>query len=412
MTRIAVISDLHIGSSARAKDFSLDEHENAVIDDYIGIFRHAFENDNHRCDALLVAGDITNRARADEFALAATRIKDIAEILGVPENMIFFTPGNHDSNWALGETREQQGVKCPDKIRLARYELLNSEPFFKSRMDAGHTGSFDEPPFSILWTTDNLAVLSYNSSAEDSLKEKLHNGKINHHIIEELRKLLDKHSSRIKDKIKVLLVHHHPINYVDRTFPKADHSIMENGDGLLELAAEFCFDFIVHGHKHVPRYKHIITEAQYPINVLCSGSFSSRMDDRYFHGLGNSFHVIEIDGTCSSSMVPQGRILNWSHFASHGWIPNNPLRESIPHQENFGSSLNRNVIKHRLESIIKDELDNKGFLEWPEVERIEPKITYCSTTVLSLVLEELSGSIGFTIHRNQHVILIKNREAL
>ncbi|MCG7642123.1 metallophosphoesterase [Alteromonas sp. MmMcT2-2] len=96
--KLAVISDLHVGDYARAKDFNPSEGEHSVIDCFMDSFKSKFGKCDYKCDYLFVAGDITNRANKTEFDLATVRILEIAETLTVPESNIFIVPGNHDSN--------------------------------------------------------------------------------------------------------------------------------------------------------------------------------------------------------------------------------------------------------------------------------------------------------------------------
>ena len=73
--KIAVISDLHVGEYARAKDFTPIDSEHSVIPDFLTPFKHCFQKAEYECDILLVAGDITNRANNAEFDLASLRKK-------------------------------------------------------------------------------------------------------------------------------------------------------------------------------------------------------------------------------------------------------------------------------------------------------------------------------------------------
>src|SRR4051794_38782117 len=98
--RIAIISDIHIGPAARAKDLApspgADDRRDAQ-------FLHRFEsfvrNEGLSADLLIVAGDITSEAKHSEFMHASTIVLKVAEWLGVERDKIFFVPGNHDVNW-------------------------------------------------------------------------------------------------------------------------------------------------------------------------------------------------------------------------------------------------------------------------------------------------------------------------
>lgn len=405
--KIAVISDLHIGTTARGADFSTTPTEDNVIPCFMESFKNYFHDPCYHCDALIVAGDITNRANDDEFELAATRIKEIADTLKVNHDSIYFTPGNHDSNWELNKAKKQSGVKDPEKLRSARYELFNDNEFIKNRMSESTFGSFVVSPYFVLWESDKLIVLSYNSSANDDEECGTHHGEIKPEDLVKIKNELEKYKRNFEGKVKVLVCHHHPINYVEKTFYAPDFSIMANAQGLIDLAGEYCFDFIVHGHKHIPRYQHMVSNALHPINILCAGSFVARLDDRWFDGVGNSFHIIEIDQICENKAIPQGRIRSWSHFVSHGWIENIEGRDHVPHESDFGSSYTRQELSRKLKLIINSLFINKEFILWQEVEKEEPNIKYCSSSVLSLVLKDIKDEVGFTIYREPELGLLK-----
>ncbi|MDX7527521.1 hypothetical protein, partial [Enterobacter hormaechei] len=74
---------------------------------------------------------------------------------------------------------------------------------------------------------------------------------------------------------------------------------------------------------------------QHPINILCAGSFSARLDDRWFQGVPNTIHQIEIDKICDVNKTPLGKVVSWSHNTGHGWTKDESIN-GIPHKEFFG----------------------------------------------------------------------------
>ncbi|HAS0799411.1 TPA: metallophosphoesterase, partial [Enterobacter hormaechei subsp. xiangfangensis] len=98
--KILVISDLHVGTTARARDFCTEvSGASAITENFIEEFHDLVKCENITATHLLIAGDITNRAESYEFEIAAERINDIKNILKIDERNIFFVPGNHDGNW-------------------------------------------------------------------------------------------------------------------------------------------------------------------------------------------------------------------------------------------------------------------------------------------------------------------------
>lgn len=107
--KILVISDLHIGQSARGDDFCTEEITSGINStNYVDDFRIFVSENNIEATHLLIAGDISNKADYNEFDLAAERIKDIIKILNISESNIYFVPGNHDSNWESEKMLEKK----------------------------------------------------------------------------------------------------------------------------------------------------------------------------------------------------------------------------------------------------------------------------------------------------------------
>ena len=104
MTRIALISDLHVGSS-RAGDLNPIETGSELTGRYLEEFGDLAQilTNQSPVDHLMVTGDITNRATKEEVAHSALVISNIADALQVPEENVFWVPGNHDRCWSLIE---------------------------------------------------------------------------------------------------------------------------------------------------------------------------------------------------------------------------------------------------------------------------------------------------------------------
>ncbi|MBC6986177.1 metallophosphoesterase family protein [Alteromonas sp. BZK5] len=406
--KLAVISDLHVGDYARAKDFNPSEGEHSVIDCFMDSFKSKFGKCDYKCDYLFVAGDITNRANKTEFDLATVRILEIAETLTVPESNIFIVPGNHDSNWSLGAADAENGVTNKQDIRDSRYKYFNSNELIKNMLSRAKFGSFHESPYFVFWETEDIAILAFNSSANDNDEVAIHHGEVTSQLVQSVRVELDQVVDLHEKKLKVVLFHHHPLNYEEKTYVQTDHSIMSNAEALLDLASEYCFDFVIHGHKHIPRYNHFVKNGLHPLNILCSGSFVARLDDRWFDDVGNSFHIIEINQHCLTHRIPQGRIWSWSHFVQHGWIENNQARDSIPFESKFGSGYSRTVLETKLEKLIKQEFTKSSYVKWSDLEERDSELSFCSSQILTLILQRLKSKIGFSIYSDPEIILLKD----
>lgn len=144
--KIAVISDLHVGSGAKGKDFCLEDSAGAGVDDYLEQFRRFSSRQNLSADYLLVPGDISNSGDRAEFELASTRITQIAEMLNVARNKILFCPGNHDLDWktisAMRELDHPESVVAKSKY----LNFLTPGLIFEQNIKKG-SGAFDDSPY-------------------------------------------------------------------------------------------------------------------------------------------------------------------------------------------------------------------------------------------------------------------------
>ncbi|WP_299143278.1 metallophosphoesterase [uncultured Vibrio sp.] len=412
--KFVVISDLHTGTATIAQDFCVGDSTSAVKKGYMDDLRKLVEREDLEADYLIVTGDITNRSMYDEFELAAKRIKECAETFNIEESNIFFVPGNHDSNWKDEEASRKNNE--PDSLVIAsKYKFISSHPFFKSILKNSREGCFYNEPYFAFWSDDKVNVIGVNSSVFDSYDKMPHHGSIRREDVQSLKKLLEEQEIEHSSKINILLIHHHPIQHPDLPFEDADLSILQNSAQLMELMTEYNFNFVIHGHKHIPRIEQHMDRYQHPVNVICAGSFSAYLDERWFQGVPNSLHIVEIDSICHKHNVPQGKVRSWYHYSGHGWIVDEPVN-SIPHIEYFGNYLTKSQLKDELKSIIENEINSKGSISWEEICKKNIALSFTPRKLLTQVINGLSESLNFKIYSSEGVddlfLLIKNQRSV
>lgn len=238
MPKILHLSDLHFG----AHDPIIVEALEARID-------------REQADLVVVSGDFTQRAKADEFQEACeflTRVRDAGhDVLAVP--------GNHD-------------VPLYDVLRrflspLTRYRKYIDEeicPFIQ---------------------IDGAAVLGINTARSFTFK----NGHVSHEqmkFIEETFAETDPHQPRI-------LVTHHPLFALPvGEGPKLSH-LMDDQDDALEAIADAGVDLLLAGHNHrasTDDATKLVKGAGKALVVQAGTATSVRV-----RGTAQSFNRIEID---------------------------------------------------------------------------------------------------------------------
>ena len=391
---VAVISDLHVGSGSRATDFSLPGSSVSSIDNYLDRYKSFVSSNNIKANYLLVPGDITNRAGVLEFELASRRIVEIAECLGVPESKILFCPGNHDIDWETIKALSVLGHPEDQIIKSKYFNFHSAGNIFIKNIGAA-TGRFDVAPYLVDWEFDDLVVFSLNTAVFDDPDRKPHCGEVRPEQIDAIDKIL---SARLNpDKLKIFMFHHHPIQYLDSTFNIPDFSIMSNAAGLLNLLAKHQFDFVVHGHKHIPRFNMEIKNAGHPLSILCAGSFCAFLDNRYFDSVGNNFHLVEFHDRCGSSNYARGVVKTWTFFQGKGWTPSLPS-PGIESQQYFGAFQPRPVLVETLRVRLEEHFKIAQYLKWDEFVLRNPDLRYYTNDALRQAIEDVSGILGITPH--------------
>ncbi|MDG9957081.1 metallophosphoesterase family protein [Citrobacter portucalensis] len=405
--KILVISDLHVGTTARAKDFCTEvSGASAITENFIDEFRDLVKLEGITATHLLIAGDITNRAEMYEFEVAAQRIKDIIKILDIDVNNVFFVPGNHDGNWQQEKAASERN-SSKDKVILEKYTHIRNNDFFSTLLNNTRLSSYYSDPFSTIWEHDDLIVVGINSSALDSYDKDIKFGEVDLKCLATLQSSLDELKEKEERKFKILLTHHHPKNYTDTTFPEPDLSQMKNAEDFMRFASQNEFDFIVHGHKHIPRYNFQMDSDGFFVNILSAGSFAAQLKD-WHNGVANFFHLIDHHDFCPENNFSRGKVISWSYFTNHKWTRSIYDRDRISHEEYYGYMVSRNQLKNKLRNIINRCREQNNYARWQDLIKVEPKLTYCNKQLLSHAIDDLSDELKYEVmpSKNDSFVLL------
>jgi len=215
------------------------------------------ELDSGDFDLFIHSGDVTNRAKREQFEEAA----DLLSAVDVPAVII---PGNHD--------KRSGGL-----------------PLFKQ--------SFG-PPKGVRELNDTLVVF-LDSGVNDQ-----DDGRVGQVQFEMLKENLSRHED-ISTKIVVL--HHHtvPIPWTGK-----ERNVLSNAGDLLELFLRSDVDLVLSGHKHFPN--------SYKIEGTVFVNAGTVSDKKTRYGDTNSYNVIEIDENRSRIKIKRenGRVKEESYKRS------------------------------------------------------------------------------------------------
>lgn len=393
--KILVISDLHVGDGAICVDLSTGPSQNAVKQNFLNELRELAQQESICADFLLVTGDITNRAKPEEFKLAACKIREIASFFGINEtNKILYVPGNHDSNW--DEEEKILAAENPN-IQFAiqeKYKFIRGESFLSNILDRASYGCFYKEPYFAIWEYDEVNIIGINTSVFDHYNKKPHHGVMRQCDIIALDRKLSELDIRHSSKINIVMLHHHPIQQPDISLDIPDHSILQNSNILMNTLFKNNINFVVHGHKHVPSLCNFSNDYYHPITILCSGSFSARLDDRYFQGVPNMIHLIEIEDKCVLNKTIKGSVKSWEHNTGHGWKRDSSIN-GIGYVEFFGNTMSPVEIRNKFKEEISGFFEKQEHVCWSDLVKQDKNIQYIPRKLLDLILKELEEELCF-----------------
>lgn len=386
------MSDLHVGLSARSSDMCPDTHEGAVDDDYRIRFRDFVRSNELEADLLIATGDITDRARPDEMALATEVLAEFAEELTGDPTRIVSIPGNHDVDWMplQGDSDDRTGFRKDQRFAPAR----NSGWVLRNSQDRG-TGDLFAGDFFCSWTIDGALIVGMNSASHDGPDvEWFHHGLAPQDSVEQLDRFLS--SLEIDEsELRIFLVHHHPIQYSSLIPDLPDPSILVNSENLLEVVARHRFDVVAHGHRHEPKFRTQQVDDGHHLAVLGCGSFSAMLGNEYAGCLANQFHLMSVDGREEGRVY--GLLRNWAFAKNTGWRPSSQT-DGIEHEIGFGADSDTESLRREIGAFVGAEIARQNFVTFGAIQDAVASIRYVQrfrrVEILSLVAEDH----GLTVH--------------
>ena len=406
MIKLAVMSDLHVGLAARSKDLCPEPPTNSrkkrakynskIDDTYRQKFVQFIQGEGITADYLVLPGDLTNEAHPKEVELVSIFIMQAADALGVLYDKIVFAPGNHDVDRSVLDPNDSTGVRWEQ-----RYDPMGHSSFhFRTLVDLGK-GDVFLPPHFVLWTFDDLLVVAYNSASHDNPLEEQH---IDHGLadpvhLEAIRTCLDSIGSS-DGRLRLFLVHHHPIDFTNPIPTTPDFSLMTNAENLLSLLHEHGFDLLIHGHKHHPRFETHSTQTYPHLPILCSGSFSIDIDTEWVGTIANQFHLVKVDCRATTGNCIKGKIESWANYHAKGWFPSEESFCGIQHITPFGKYLMPAELDALLEPFISEKLARYDCVLWKHVLNQFPELKYLPVNSAEAAFQRLASKLDCEIYLN------------
>jgi len=325
--KIALIGDIHFGKHSATAELAVPGEPLEDISSGAAPLLAGFTEiiKEEKVDYLFVAGDLTSTGSPVEYSRCLQKILEAANEAGIENKNVIICTGNHDVDWRISKLAEGYIKKPGDGFPAADLKRLYQEIAAAQGQICTKYSVFTEDgpaPFSGYIQRDQFIAFVLNSGWRCSHDEANRHGKL---CDVQLRWLEDNANRFLaEDKWKVLLLHHHPLNYKYPT-PGRDISVLEDGPELLDIAGKAGINLICHGHRHHPKAdnKHS-NEWKSPITFVCAGSFSANAYHRSSGSIPNTFHLLRLEKADTDKCVI---LHSYQYTPSDGWIP---VRKNCP----------------------------------------------------------------------------------
>ncbi len=261
------LSDIHFGSRPGANGDKVDMHRFSDEGDYSRTLnqhlkdefisgRSHFKQSGERLH-LIVSGDLTYTATANEFRLVEKFLNDLCADLSIDKSRVFIVPGNHDINWDEAKIdksrRFDNFVTFLDSFYGAE---LFRKMFPRVTWDFKVNTERPEPKDIVSVYHDSklgLLIVGLNSCVYEDNQH--HYGFVGGKQMRVVSELMDE--LRVPaETLMVAVFHHHlhpfpePVVISPNTGVMIDISTIRDA-GLIERDLEkLGFDLVLHGHKH------------------------------------------------------------------------------------------------------------------------------------------------------------------
>jgi 3',5'-cyclic AMP phosphodiesterase CpdA len=271
------LSDLHFSAKDHATAFYSQLHTDLRTE--LGV---------ERLDALVISGDVVNRAEASEYDAARFFLEQVMKGFSLSPHQLTLTPGNHDVSWTrskeaykLLRKEQYRGSLASSKIFVQNDAILEErdEELYRLRLQAfaelyrtmkgreypldyAEQATLDEP-------SDGLLVLGLNSVWEND-----HNypNRASIHA-EALAKALLKLGQPTPEQLRIA-VFHHPIH-------SGEESRIKDAAFLQQLSSKG-FRIVLHGHVHkadAELYRYDRSEGGRQLEIVAAGTFGAPMHE-------------------------------------------------------------------------------------------------------------------------------------
>jgi len=271
---------------------------------------------------LLLTGDITETAHANEFEEATEVIGKLAQRLSIDRDSILSVPGNHDVNWKLAEVAAAVGDTNLKYSNYNKFAQISCNKY-----------SMTNPDFYNRFLDHRLGIefLFLNSCEKEDHEN--HFGYIDTDKL--VKSIIRNLGNGIEDYTKICLCHHRL--EPNRKLPK---SIIDNSYEVETILLENGYNLLFTGHIHENRCHEIRQEEK---SIIYSGAGSAGVESgQRIDGIPNQYSIHVLDSfnkkieTHWRSYCPNKRTkLGLGSWTNDNSVDNNPTILDLPNIVNF-----------------------------------------------------------------------------
>lgn len=401
--KLLVISDLHIGKRARTRELCPyaegNEKDEKLVSSFLTYIQE-YIADNGLFDYLILPGDITHQSNLIEYQCGQKFLEQVLSQINLSKDKVIFVPGNHDVDWSVLEGK----TIYPEEIELRKSHKYNAIKDKRHAFSSFVSPELMEDPFIKKWEYGNAIFFGFNSSWHDDSLNKNHFGLIEVQHVDKLKRALD--SSFLEDKIKFFVVHHHLYQYPNPHPRWTDMSCMQNAQLLIELLSEYSFNFVIHGHRHVPNFLTTSINGHPPINLLCAGSYSCEVPSDIAGSIGNVFHIIEIDDLKKC----KGQVLSFAYDPTRYVWTESKANHGISYKNPFGLEITYEKLleqcTEKLDTLLKSD---KDFIYYSKLIEQIPDLAYIPNNLKQKLFSDFDDRLNITNGKvaDEKLILLK-----
>lgn len=403
---LAIMSDLHAGSAARTSDLRPPGTQELQEQGFLEDLEKFFRSQDITADYLIVPGDLTDSGRPDEFQVASTAIQRLMKGLSVEDDHLIFAPGNHDIDWAplKADPADRSGFRHHQCLAP-----LRDGDFHVARVMQAKTPSVIVAPYAAALSDERILAVLVNSAGHDHPQHKIHHGLVSDEALSALRSELEG-QGRQDTRLRLCVVHHHPIAYSDPISSEPDFSAMVNAESLLSLLDSFSFDILIHGHKHAPRLRTQIVDSGHPLTILASGSLSAVLDNRWAGLINNQFHRLIVEGRSPNGEI-FGTLQSWCYLSGRKWLPSS-IHNGIAHRLPFGPFVSPPAVQASVEDYLLSNKDRQ-YIRWTEIVASNSHLRHLPPERVVQCVDAVATQYGYERHGDlpeEMLLLAKDSE--